>query len=132
MERKQEENWHIVGVIPEHIAKQIGLDKKTPIWISDKIVRHIDNNHGMELRKRNTTALSFVHRVVNNFDNVYRQADGTLILAIESEKTAMVTYIKMELATQNYWRVRSAHVRKITELSNYSHLWFKKKPATRK
>lgn len=132
MERKQEENWHIVGSIPANIAKQIGMTDTTPVWISDRIIRHITKQHGNELQKGNTTVASFVHKVVNNFDTVYRQQDGTLLLAIEKSKTAMVTYIKLELATENYWRVRSAHIRRLSELNNFIHVWSKKKSITKK
>lgn len=132
VERKQEENWHIVGVIPEAIAKQIGLGEKTPVWISDKIAGHIADSHGKELSQLRTTAIAFVHRVISGFNSVRRQKDGTMVLAIEGTNTAMVTYIKLELANDNYWRVKSAHIRPTGQLANITLLWQKKqskKPA---
>ena len=132
MERNPNENWHIIGTIPENVAKEIGMVATTPVWISDTVIRHIAKNHGREFHKKNTSVSAFVHKVVAGFDNVYRQSDGTLLLAIEATKTAMVTYIKLELATQNYWRVKSAHIRKLSELNKFSHLWTKKKTVIRK
>ncbi len=132
MERNPNENWHIIGTIPENIAKQIGMGATTPVWISDKAIQHITKHHGSEFQKKNTTVPAFVHKVVTGFDNVYRQSDGTLLLAIEATKTAMVTYIKLELATENYWRVKSAHIRKLSELNKFPNIWTKKKTVIRK
>lgn len=135
MERKQEENWHIVGAIPEEKAKEIGLVGKTPVWISQRIARHIVDEHPE--MKTESGATSFAHKVVSNFNSAYRQADGTIVLVVKGAKSSMVTYIKLELATENYWRVKSAHIRKTNELygSRFKLIWEKgetKKPAKRK
>lgn len=132
MERNQEENWHIVGSIPKTTAKQIGLSDRTPIWINDKILRHIEDNHRPELARMRTTAVAFVHKVVSNFDSVRKQSGDTLLLAIEGVSTSMVTYIKLERASENYWRVKSAHIRPTEQLNKFTLLWQKthqKKPA---
>lgn len=121
------ENWHIIGYIPRHISSSIGLSGRVPVWISDKIIAHIEKRHGNEIRHRNTSVTAFVHKVVSNFNAVYRQPDGTLILAIEGSKTSMVTYVKLHLSgTQNFWRVSSAHTRKTSEIRKYRLLWSKK------
>ena len=48
----------------------------------------------------------------------------------------MVVYIKLELATDNYWRVKSAHLRDTVDLDRFTQLWsrtgHKKKPVKRK
>lgn len=88
MERNPEENWHIVGVIPESVASHIGMKGKTPVWISETIAKHIADRH------------------------------------------------RRELATDNYWRVKSAHLRDTVDLDRFTQLWsrtgHKKKPVKRK
>ena len=133
MERKIEENWHIVGTISESKARNIGLSEKTPVWISDRIAKHIVDEHP-EI-KTAAAATTFAHRVVSNFGSAYRQDDGTMVLAVKGVKTSMVTYIKLELASENYWRVKSAHIRKTDELKGprFKLIWEeRKKPAKRK
>ena len=136
MERRQEENWHIVGVISESVAKYIGMKGRTPVWISEKTTNHIAEKHKRELAQLGTTALAFVRKVVVNFNNVYKQVDGTVVLAIEGTIKSMVVYIKLELASDNYWRVKSAHLRDSVDLDNYTQLWSKavnrKKPVKRR
>jgi len=136
MERKQEENWHIVGTISEGVAKEIGLGAKTPVWISDRIAKHILDEHPE--MKTSAAATAFAHNVVSNFTSAYSQDDGTIVLAIKGASKAMVTYIKLELASENYWRVKSAHIRPNEQLDNnrkFRLVWEKeqkKKPAKRK
>lgn len=120
------ENWHIVGCIQENVAKKLGMQGRTPIWINDKILKHIEDRHGNDLKARRTTARAFVHRVVIGFDSAYRQKDGTIVLAITSSRTAMVAYIIMERDKNNFWRIRSAHNRNTTQLQKYRLLWIKK------
>jgi len=136
MERKTEENWHIVGTIPETVAKHIGMRGKTPVWANDKIIQHIDSRHHKELIQHKTTALAFVCRVVGGFNSVYQQKDGTLVLAIENAVKSMVAYIQLEKASENYWRIKSAHMRDSVELYSYTLLWSKvrqqKKPVKRR
>ena len=133
MERRQEENWHIVGVNPESVAKHIGMKGRTPVWISEKTTKHIAEKHKRELAQFKTTALAFVHNVVSGFNNAYKQSDGTVVLSISGIVRSMVVYIKLELATENYWRVKSAHIRNNVELDNYTLLWSKtKKPVKRR
>lgn len=132
MERKKE-NWHIVGVISATVAQQIGMTDKTPVWISDKIVAHINNRHGREFSNMKTTVFAFVHRVISSFTDAYQQKDGTVLLAIKGGQKSMCTYIKLEHAEENYWRVKSAHIRDNEELVRYKPIWTKnsqaKKPA---
>lgn len=135
MERKIEENWHIVGYISENKAKNIGLSEKTPVWISEKIANHIVDEHPE--MKTAAAATSFAHDVVSNFGSAYRQDDGTIVLAIKGVVKSKVTYIKLELASENYWRVKSAHIRPNDQLKppRYTLIWEKeekKKPAKRK
>ena len=125
MERRPEENWHIVGVIPETVARHIGMKGKTPVWISEKIAKHIADKHRQELAQLRTTALAFVRKVVVDFNNVYKQADGTVVLAAVGTIKSMVVYIKLELASENYWRVKSAHLRESVDLDRYNQLWSK-------
>jgi len=131
MERKQEENWHIVGAIPEEKAKEIGLAGKTPVWISERIAKHITDGHP----EMKVSATTFAHSVVRNFNSAYRQDDGTILLAIKGVVNSMVTYIKLELASENYWRVKSAHTRPTKQLDRFNLIWEKepkKKPVKRK
>ncbi len=135
MERRESENWHIVGTISEGVAKEIGLNAKTPVWINDRIIKHIIDEHPE--MKTPDAATSFAHKVVSNFDTVFTQKDGTLVLAIEGVGKSMVTYIKLELASENYWRVKSAHIRPTSQLYSYRFklIWEKKdkkKPVKRK
>lgn len=134
MEKDEKENWHIVGTIPEQIANKIGMDGKTPIWISDKITEHIEKRHGEDFKKRGTSAIAFIHKVISGFSSAYRQSDGTIVLAIESGKTSYVTYVVMELSKLNFWRVKSAHYRNASQLHKYTIIWTKpdtKKPVKR-
>lgn len=135
MAKKEDENWHIVGVIPEGKAKQIGLDGRTPIWIKDKIITHIKDGHTKELGKMKTTPVALAHKVVANFDCAFRQKDGAIMLAIRGVKTSLVTYIILELDDDNFWRVRSAHQRPTVQLYKDTLIWekpvVKKKPARR-
>ena len=135
MERKIEENWHIVGTISKSKAKNIGFAEKTPVWISDRIANHIVDEHPE--MKTAPAATTFAHGVVTNFNSAYRQDDGTIVLAIKGVVTSKVTYIKLELASENYWRVKSAHIRQTDQLRppRYTLIWEKeekKKPAKRK
>lgn len=125
MERNPEENWHIVGVIPESVASHIGMKGKTPVWISETIAMHIADRHRRELAQLRTTALAFVRKVVVGFSDVYKQSDGTVVLAVAGTVKSMVVYIKLELATDNYWRVKSAHLRDTVDLDRFTQLWSK-------
>lgn len=130
------ENWHIVGCIQENVAKKLGMQGRTPIWINDKILKHIEDRHGRELSNMRTSAQAFIHRVVSGFNNAYLQKDGTILLAVVGGQKSLCTYIKLEHATENYWRVKSAHIRSNSELARYKAIWSKpkttKKPAKKK
>lgn len=127
MGRQIEENWHIVGVIPDYIGRQIGMGGTTPIWINDRIVDHIMKRHGDEIERLHTTAVSYVPKILSNFECVYRQVDNTLLFAMETPKTSRVAYVKLELGNSMFWRVKSAHSRKTNELNAYRKVFERKK-----
>ena len=128
--KKEEENWHIVGTIPEGKAKQMGFAGKTPIWIKDDIIEHIKRDHGKELAQMKTTPIALAHRIVANFDCAFRQNDGAIVLAIKGVKTSLVTYIILELDGDNFWRVRSSHPRPTMQLYKDTLIW--EKPVQKK
>lgn len=117
------ENYSIAGIIPEYKARKLGMKETTPIWISDYTKKHIGNKHKVELMQRKTTAFEFVHKVVSNFNNAFRQDDGTIILTLGNNRKRMVTYIKLQISKENFWRVKSAHIRDEKELERYQQIY---------
>lgn len=113
-----------VGRLKMNIAKAAHL-KSADIYVSENYLKHIEKKHSTELKTLGIDPYSYVKLIVDNFNQIRRGSDDSVLLVIFREENYHdVAAIKLTyIETKGFWEVKTAQPRNSKDVIKRKLLW---------
>lgn len=116
-------HYEKVGRIKMNVARKAHI-KSADILISENQIRHIENKHSSELAILGISAISFVRLVCNNFNQIRKGRDESILLVIYDIDLSFVIAIDLNYSIQkNFWEVKTAEPRRLSSIKKSVLIW---------
>lgn len=100
-----------VGRLSLAISRKAHI-KCADIVIDQAHINHIHDKHGKELQKLGMSAFDYIAFIVSNYNRIYRNADGSILLVVAHIDTSADTCCIQLHYLNGWWEIRTAQPRR--------------------
>ena len=114
-----------VGRLKASVAQKAHL-KCADIYVSENQIKHIENQHCVELEQLGLSAEVYLKTIISNFNEIREGANGSILLVIfekdnEFHNTAALT-LNYSIE-EGFWEVKTAQPRNTKNLLKKKKIW---------
>lgn len=112
-----------VGIVSKKISEEADIPSGN-IFIDDYHIMHIQKKHGKELSSVGMDAMTFVKCVCQNYNQIRRGADNSLLLVVYNDSLSLVAAMDLVYShDKGFWEIKTAQPRSSHAVLKKALLW---------
>lgn len=112
-----------IGRLKSTIAKKAHI-KCADIYVSENYLKHIQLQHGNELKSLGITPLDFVKLICTSFNEIRQGSGDSVLLVMFNNNLSYVAGIALNYSVEDdFWEVKTAEPRRLRTIKNKALIW---------
>ena len=112
-----------VGRLKSTVAKKAHL-KCADIYVSENYLKHIQIQHGGELKSLGIAPIDFVKLICDNFNEIRQGTGDSVLIIINNNNLAYVAGIALNYSLEKgFWEIKTAEPRRVKTIKNKALIW---------